>query len=264
METKLDIAPIEHVVDEVFAPVDRDNRMERVGGGFETEVYCTEDRCLLVKLKSELGGSKQTALALAKGMRMIAEEFAACLGPEHTIPSQYVLSRDSGGNVQVLVVQPFLAHARPLAKVDFEALSGRARELIGHQLRDIINRQIQLYRKSGYMPDLYGLSSTSREQRLSLADPKKLPGHVWNFFVQRNLLNSYNLLLTDTSERRIVLVDYDLVRWPPLARSIYFALRRLLFWRDRWLIWRMERRKPQRESTIGGTAAGQKAALLAF
>jgi hypothetical protein len=44
------------------------------------------------------------------------------------------------------------------------------------------------------------------------------------------------LLLTPAPERRIVLVDYDIVRRGWLYRLIYFAVRWMLFWRDHMLI----------------------------
>ena len=56
------------------------------------------------------------------------------------------------------------------------------------------------------------------------------------FYQQRNLLRAHNLLLTPAPERRIVLVDYDIVRRGRLYRLIYFAVRWMLFWRDHMLI----------------------------
>jgi hypothetical protein len=177
-------------------------------------------------------------------MRAIAEQFVHCLGPEHSIPSHYVLSRDSAGKVQVLVIQPFVQSARPLYKVDYTALSADERREIADQLREIIRRELVLYRETGYMPDLYGLSSTSRAQRLRMSAPHMLPWHIWSFLIGRNLLCSCNLLLHDGPGHQIVLVDYDLVRWHPVLRRIYFAVRRLLCWRDYMLITRMEHGDP--------------------
>ena len=244
MHAVSEVEPQEHLIDQVFAPVDRDNQMERVGGGFETEVYLTEQGRYLVKLKGELGGDLLTALRHACRMREIAEQFVAYLGPEYSIPSYYVLSRDSAGKVQVLVIQPFVRSARPLDKVDYAALSAHERREIAGRLREIIRRQLVLYRETGYMPDLYGLRSTGRLDRLRMSAPHLLPWHLWSFLVRRNLLCSCNLLLADGPERQIVLVDYDLVRWHPLLRRIYFAVRRLLCWRDYMLIDRMERGDP--------------------
>jgi hypothetical protein len=66
-----------------------------------------------------------------------------------------------------------------------------------------------------------------------------LPWHLWNFVFGRNLLRSWNLLMLDPPDCRIVLVDYDVVHWPLLIRRLYFATRRLLCWRDELLIRRM-------------------------
>lgn len=214
--------------------------MERIGGGFETEVYCTEDRRYLVKLKSERGGDLATTIRQARTMRMVAEEIASCMGPEHSIPSYYFLSRDNAGKVQVLVVQPFLRHARPLMHVDYAGLSLRERERVGAQLRDILRRARTFYRKSGWMPDLYGLHSNSSAERKLLAAPYLLMWHLWGFLVGRNLLCSVNLLLTEAPESRVVLVDYDRVPWSPPVQRLYFGVRWLLSWRDGALLWRME------------------------
>src|SRR4051794_11425063 len=184
-----------YVTDQVFAPLDQDHRVERVGGGFETEVYCLEDRHYLVKLKSELGSDLLGALAYARQMRSIAEQFARCLGPDYSIHSDYILSRDTRGRVQVLVVQPFITGAHPLHKIDYDQLTAAERESVTRQLLDIVRRAMKLYRETGYMPDLYGLSSTSNAERLGLASIWKLPWHLWSFLAGRDLLRSWNLLL---------------------------------------------------------------------
>ena len=239
-----EVMPMAGYVDEVFAPLDRDHHLERIGGGFETEVYATDDHRYVVKLKSDLGGDVGVALAHTRQMRATAEAFAAYLGPQHSIPTHYVLARDSAGRVQVLVVQPFIRHARPLYKVDYSALSGDERTRVAAQLTDIVWRTLAFYRRTGYMPDLYGLASASSDERLRLSAPSMLPYHLWSFLVQRNLLRSCNLLLTDPPECRVVLVDYDLVRWNRLVRLVYFAVRWLLCWRDHLLIARMRRPAP--------------------
>ena len=238
---ELDVKRAEPHTDSVFAPLDRDNNLERIGGGFETEVYCTDDHRYVVKLKSDLGGDLSAALACARRLRATAEEFAGCLGPQHSIPSHYVLARDSAGRVQALVVQPFIRHARPLYKVDYRALSDDERTRVAAQLTEIVWSALAFYHETGYMPDLYGIASTSNEERLRLRSPHMLPWHLWSFLAERNLLRSHNLLLTNPPECRIVLVDYDLVPWPWLVRLVYFAVRWLLCWRDHLLIIRMRR-----------------------
>jgi hypothetical protein len=174
-------------------------------------------------------------------MRNAAGRFAAALGAEYTIPSHYLVARDSGGRVQVLVVQPFIEHGRPLYAIDYASLSRSEREHIAAQLREIIRRALLFYRQTGSMPDLYGRSSTSTSERERLNTPGMLPWRLWSFLVQRNLLRSHNLLLTDAPERRIILIDYDPVRKGWLYRLIYYGVRWNLFWRDHALIQRMRR-----------------------
>ena len=41
--------------DAIFAPIDHDLELERIAGGNETEVYRTDDRRHVVKLKSDMG-----------------------------------------------------------------------------------------------------------------------------------------------------------------------------------------------------------------
>ncbi len=232
---------VEHHSDDVFAPVDHDRVMERIAGGFETEVYCTDDRRYLVKVQHARGSDLPTALKRAQRMRATAEAIVACLGPEHTIPSWYVLSRDTQGKVQVLVVQPFLRHARPLAFVDYAALSHSERRRLAAQLRDILRRARACYRRKGWMPDLYGLYSGSSAERRLLAAPYLLLWHVWSFLVGRTLLQSVNLMLTEPPELRVVLVDYDRVRWSSVVQRLYFAARWILSWRDDAVLHWLER-----------------------
>lgn len=225
--------------DPVFAPIDRDLRLERVAGGNETEVYRTDDRQYVVKLKNDLGGSMVDALAAAREMRAVAEQFATCLGPERSIPSYYLLARDGSGRVQVLVIQPFLHPARPLYNVDYRMLSTPERAQITTQLREVIRRTLNFYHQTGSMPDLYGRSSTDAAERKRLNTPSMLPSRLWSFLVQRNLLRSYNLLLVQAPAQRVVLVDYDFVRRSALYKRMYYAVRWFLFWRDHLLIHRM-------------------------
>ena len=132
--------PSERYADAVFASVDHDEIMERIGGGFETEVFCTEDRRYLVKLKGERGSDRAGALRQAQAMRAIADQLVAGLGPEHSLPSGYMLAEDSAGKVHVLVIQPFLQHARPLAQVDLAALPAAERAALVGQLQQIRRR----------------------------------------------------------------------------------------------------------------------------
>jgi hypothetical protein len=225
--------------DQIFAPLDPDCHLERIGGGFETDVYCSDDRRFVIKLKSVSSGAWETALAEARQARSIAEQLAHCLGVEHSIPSTYLVARASDGRAQNLVLQPFIEDAQPLYAVDFNTLSAEEREHVAEQLSVIVRRSVDFYHQSGYMPDLYGMTSSGKDERARLSRPHLLPWHIWTFLFKRNLLRSHNLLLTGRPERRVVLIDYDLVRWPPVIRRIYFAVRMLLTFRDRWMIRRM-------------------------
>jgi hypothetical protein len=227
---------------EVFAPIDRDHFVERLAGGNETEVYLSDDRRYVIKLKQDIGNTDtDTALHWAQTMRAGAEAFAACLGPDYSIPSYYLLARDSDGHTQVLVLQPYIANAHPLYQLDYERMSAAERKRVARRLRDIIRRALVMYREQGQMPDLYGRSSASSSERHHLNAPHMLPWRLWSFLVKRNLLRSHNLMVTDDAERRIVFIDYDIVRRSKLYRSVYYAVRWLLFWRDHALILSMKR-----------------------
>ena len=227
--------------DEVFAAIDHDQGLERIAGGNETEVYSTDDGRYVVKLKHELAGTRESALAHAKTMRAAAEQFAACLGPRYTIPSYYLISRDNAGQVQVLVLQPYLHGGQALADLDYHALSATERARVAEDLREIIRRSLLCYRATGSMPDLYGRKSASTNERQQAKAWARLPQRLWSFIVQRNLLRAHNLVLSGTPNAHVVLVDYDIVRRNRLYRFVYFAVRWMLFWRDHALITLMRR-----------------------
>ncbi|HEY1015774.1 MAG TPA: hypothetical protein VGE07_23905 [Herpetosiphonaceae bacterium] len=226
-------------MDEVFAPIDQDHTLERIAGGNETEVYRTDDQRFVVKIKHDLGSDLRSTLITAQLMRAAARTFAACLGEEHSIPSEYVIARDSEGRTQVMVIQPCLANARPLAEVDYAALSPAQRDRLGDQLRAIVRRSLTFYRATRNMPDLYGRASSSAAERARLKRRRMIPWRLWSFIVKRNLLRSRNLMLCEP-DQRIVLVDYDYVRRSRLYRLIYFTVRWVLFWRDQALITTMK------------------------
>jgi hypothetical protein len=219
--------------------------MDRIGGGNETEVYCTDDRRYVVKVKSESAyagcTSLDRALEQAKTLNQTARTFAEALGPEHTIPNTYYVARNSQGKVKTVAVQPYVACSRPLSAVDYRALSPETRRDIAAQLRRLIRRALSHLNRTGSMPDLYGRRSHSQTERRQLNTPLRFPWRVYSFLVKRTLLRSQNLLLTDPPERRIVLVDYDPVQHSPLYRFVYYNVRRLLFLRDYALIGLMER-----------------------
>lgn len=229
-------------IDQVFAPLDDDHRVDRFAGGNESEVYLTDDRRYVIKIKSDMASDDVlTPLNWARFMREAAQESVDTLGPTHSIPSYYALSRDNNGKVQILLIQPFVNNARQLFEVDYEALSKEERKQVASQLRDIIWRSVREYMRQGTMPDLYGRTSTSSAERKRLNAPHMLPWRIWSFLVQRNLLRSHNLLLTDAPEHHVVLIDYDPVRRSKLYKTIYYTIRLLLFIRDLLIISWMER-----------------------
>lgn len=231
--------------DLLFAPVDADLHMDRIGGGNETEVYCTDDRKYVVKVKSECAyadnPSVGAALERAKTLNRTAQAFAEALGPEHTIPNYYYVARSNEGTVKTVAVQPYVACSRPLSAVDYRALSTGERRDIAAQLRRLIQRALAHLNRTGCMPDLYGRRSHSQAERDQLNTPLRLPWRVYSFLVKRTLLRSQNLLLTDLPERHIVLVDYDPVQHSQLYRFVYYNVRRLLFLRDYLLVALMEK-----------------------
>ncbi len=229
-----------HYSDTLFAPIDRDLAMERIGGGNETEVYLTDDRRYVVKVKEELGGSVAVALEQAHELRAAAVTFADCLGP-YSLPNYYLIARDNQGRAQIVVIQPFAGPAQALYDLEYASLLPSERAILATQLRDIIRRSLRLYRTTGSMPDLYGRASHSRVERSRMRSMWMLPQRLWSFLVQRNLLRSHNLMAVTLGQPQIVLVDYDPVRRSALYRKIYYLVRWLLFFRDHALILIMRR-----------------------
>lgn len=221
---------------DVFAPLDRDHMLKRLAGGNETEVYWTDDRQYVVKLKHELGGDLREAVEWARTMRAMAEHYSICLGEQHTIPNYYLVARDGDGQAHALVIQPYVAGAQPLDAIDYRALSAAQRSALALQLSEIIRRVYAFYRATGGMPDLYGRSSSSSAERKRMKSLAMLPRRLWSFLVQRNLLRSHNLMLAQSPAIRVILVDYDPVRQNKIYKLIYFAVRRILLVRDLILI----------------------------
>lgn len=219
-------------VDDVFAPLDHDHGLERLAGGNETEVYWTDDRRYVVKLKYDLGGSLDLALAWARWMRHVADRYTHCLGKRYTIPNAFIIARSSDGRVYPLVIQPFLPNARPLDTLDYRTLTPEQCRGLVLQLSEILYRAHAFYRGTGSMPDLYGRSASSNDERERMRAIERLPQRLWSFLIKRTLLRSHNLMLLQEPEMRIVLIDYDPVRKGRLYRAIYFAVRRLLLLRD--------------------------------
>ena len=229
------------VADNVFAPIDSDLHMERIAGGNETEVYCTDDRKFVVKVKSEEREHTQEALFDVQTLRAAAQSFADAVGFAHSIPNYFLISRNSEGKAQPMVMQPFLQDAEALFDVDYRKLSKKERKLVARQLKNIIRRSLAFYKETGRLPDLYGRTSTSKAERKHLNQPYMLPQRLWSFLVKRNLLRAHNLMLTAGPQRRIVLVDYDPVQRSKFYQFVYYNVRCILFLRDFVLLKVMEK-----------------------
>lgn len=222
--------------DTLFAPLDADLHLERIGGGNETEVYCTDDRRYVVKVKNSQATTLDAALCEAIAMRKAARRFATVMGPRHSIPNHFLLSVNSTGKPQLLAVQPYYQDARPLYTVDYRQFDRAERKWLARQLWRIIRRSVATYGRRGWMPDLYGRVSSSRAEREALNRWYRLPWRLWSFLFQRNLLRAHNLMLTAEPESRIILVDYDPVMRSRLYQLVYYNVRLWLFWRDLVLI----------------------------
>lgn len=222
--------------DALFAPLDADLHLERIGGGNETEVYCTDDRRYVVKVKSSQAATLTEALHAAMTMRKAARRFATVMGPQHSIPNHFLLSVNRAGQPQLLTVQPYYQQARPLFDVDYHQFDRAERQQLARQLLRIIRRSVATYGRRGWMPDLYGRVSASPAEREERNRWYRFPWRLWSFLFQRNLLRAHNLMLTAAPEHRIILVDYDPVTRGKLYQLIYYHVRLWLFWRDLLLI----------------------------
>lgn len=218
--------------DKIFAPIDIDLHLERIGGGNETEVYCTDDRHYVVKVKNDQSGSVAMMLSQARFLRNAARRFATVMSAQHSIPNYFLIANNQQGAAQLLVLQPFHEEATSLSHVDYTQFSHQERLMVAKQLFDIIRRSLGAYGKRGWMPDLYGRSSHSPAERERLNRWYMFPWRLWSFVIQRNLLRANNLMRTEEPEPRIILVDYDPVTRGKLYQQIYYALRALLFARD--------------------------------
>jgi len=227
---------------QLFAPLDADLHLERVAGGNESEVYCTDDRRYVVKVKPADSGAVAEAVATAHVMRRAAAGFAGMVGPEHTIPSYFIVSANARGNAQPVIIQPYYQEAVPLFAIDYAELDGPDRRHIARQLLRIVRRSLAAYLRTGRMPDIYGRTSASPAERARRNVWYKFPQRVWSFLIRRNLLRSHNLMVTAAPERRVILVDYDPVRRSRLYQFVYYNVRLVLFLRDvvllAWLLLR--------------------------
>lgn len=222
-------------VSELFAFWAQEHHLERIGGGSETDVYRTGDAHYVVKLKGAAGTTPADALAQASALRETATQFTTFLGPEHTIPTWFFVARDGAGQVTTVAIQPNLAPATPLAAVDYHTLQPRKWAQIERQLLTVLRRALRCYKRTGHMPDLYGAYSRTVAERRRLNTPLMWPVRVWRFLTQR-WWHAHNLLLTPEPQARVILVDYDHVRWRNPWGRIYYAICWLLFWRELLLL----------------------------
>lgn len=222
--------------DPVFAPIDIDLHLERIGGGNETEVYCTDDRRYVVKVKGDHHGTVAEMIAQGRQLRQAARRFGTVMGSQHRIPNHFLIAANADGKAQLLAIQPFHEDAIPLARIAYSTLAFGDRLHLAGQLLHIIKRAVGSYVKRGWMPDLYGRTSHSNADRAEKNRWYMFPQRLWSFVVKRNLLRANNLMLTAEADPRIILVDYDPVSRGKLYQRIYYALRALLFARDFLLI----------------------------
>ncbi|MEM7113857.1 MAG: hypothetical protein AAF614_15585 [Chloroflexota bacterium] len=212
--------------------------MERIAGGNESDVYRTDDARFVVKLKNEPYPTVAEALLDAQKLRAAAAEFAEIIGSEHSIPSHFLIAGNGTCQAYIIITQSYLKDSQPLFFIDYAALSPELRRQVADQLQTIIRRSIRSYWRRGVIPDIYGRSAASPEERVRRNSLPQLPARMWSFLVRRTLLRAHNLLLTP--EQQIRLIDYDPVRQPELYKRIYYAVRATLFLRDIFFIWLMK------------------------
>lgn len=223
------------VITDLFTFLGGEQQLERIGGGSETDVYratCTKH---VFKLKGVANNATESALAQAASLRNAAQQFAHYLGEEHSIANYFLIASDASGKIYTVTIQPYLHQASSLAAVDYQTLPLRKWTQVERQLLLVLRRALRCYKRTGHMPDLYGTFSRSVSERQRINRPWLWPKRVWHFFTQR-LWQAHNLLLTHEAQPRVVLVDYDHVRWPGPWGRLYYAICWLLFWRELLLL----------------------------
>ena len=219
------------IVESVYAFLEGRCTLKRIGGGSETDVYQTDDARYVIKIKGDLTNTVETALSQACKLRDTATRFTTYLGVEHSVPTYFLLARDQSGSINTVAIQPYLADASSLSAIDYCALTPRVWAQIDRQLLTILRRSLRCYKYTGQMPDLYGTFSRTKVERRRMNTFLKWPERVWHFFTQR-LWQAHNLMLTHEANPRVVLVDYDHVRWSGLWGKLYYTTCWLLFWRE--------------------------------
>lgn len=222
----------------LFASLDLDLHLERIAGGNESEVYSTDDDRFVVKLKNDPYPTLEAALREAQKFRAAAESFVEIVGREHSTPSYFLIAGNDTEHAYIVIVQPYLKESSPLFYLDYATLSVQERHMIASQLVRIIRRSLISYWHTGIIPDIYGRSASSPEERAHRKSLSQLPARLWSFLIKRTLLRSHNLLFT--ADQEIRLIDYDPVRRSPLYKRIYYLLRFVLLFRDLLFIWLMK------------------------
>lgn len=227
------------IKDSLFAPLDEDLYLARIGGGNETEVYATDNQRYVVKVKSGSEdirtNSLAEAFAEAQQLHVTAKQIARAIDPQHHVANYIIVAKSAIGHCQPIVIQPYFRHAQPLFEVNYDDLSFAEKRRVRHQLLDLIRCSVRVFFKEGWMPDLYGRISTSKSERTRLKSWHMLPWRLWSFLIQRNLLRSHNLMLTPDS--RVILVDYDPMQHGRFYQWIYYRVRLMLFLRDLIVLW---------------------------
>jgi hypothetical protein len=223
------------VITALFRFLGDEQQLERIGGGSETDVYRTTSADYVIKLKEVAGNEVASALAQAGSLRDAARQFTHYLGDEHSIANYFLIASAASGKIYTVTIQPYLHPASSLATVDYQTLPLRQWTQVERQLLMVLRRALRCYKRTGHMPDLYGAFSRSVSERQRINTPWLWPKRVWHFFSQR-LWQAHNLLLTHEAQPRVVLVDYDHVRWPGLWGRLYYAICWLLFWRELLLL----------------------------
>jgi hypothetical protein len=221
-------------LERVLAGAGASQGLRRIGGGSETDVYTNGDGQNVYKVKQLAATTAAAAHAEVVAMRVAAQRFVLYLGAEHSIPTDFLLSEDGTGRWYAVAIQPYLHTAQPLAAIDIQSLSREQRLQVEWQLASLLHQALRCYQETGHMPDLYGTFSHNIAERRRMNAPLLWPWRLWLFFTQR-LWSAHNLLLTDEPLPRVVLVDYDQVRWRGLWGRLYSAICWLFFCRD--LIW---------------------------
>jgi hypothetical protein len=221
-------APLADDPGDSFAALRLTQPVTRIGGGYETDVYVSSDHGLALKLKHS-AGAPAAMLARARRLRQAADRFRSYLGPNHRLLTDYLIVPGAAGTGRVLAVQPFLANARPLDSVNRAGLSSATRVALATQLADLLERALACYKRTGTLPDLYGLGP--HDAALARRwDPRWLLRTSWQLLAGQPLIAAHNLLMD--AEGRVVLVDYDLLCHDCLICRLVYAARAILLLRD--------------------------------